>query len=287
MSRRYSASELVENCAELGTMPEIYFRVRKVIEHPAATVVKVAQEISTDPVLTARVLRAVNSPLFGLSGKVETVMRAVTVLGTQTVHDLVLAAAVTGAFSAVSSAAINMRQFWRMSLLTGLVARSLAKECRMIDPERPFVEGLLSRVGVIVMTQRIGSLIAVVTRHAISTGTPRHQSETAFIGCDYAQVGAELLRTWELPQTIVNAIEHHLNPSEDEAMETLILHAAATIAGRYETGPVSRQNAINIDPQVMARLEINSYTLEAVGERAIADLSATEEVMFPAHSKAA
>jgi HD-like signal output (HDOD) protein len=287
MSRRYTASELVDNCTELGTLPEIYFRVRAVIDDPATTVASVAREISADPALTGRVLRTVNSPLFGLSGKVETVMRAVTVLGTQTVHDLVLAAAVTGAFSGATKSPLNMRQFWRMSLLTGLIARGLGKNCGLMDPERPFVEGLLSRVGMVVMAERIGALMAVVTRHALNTGSPRHQAETAFIGCDYAQTGAELLRRWSLPVSIVTSVERHLKPSLDDPMEILILHAAAVVAARYETGPVSRQRAIAMDPAILARLEVDTYILEAAGERGIADLSATEEIMFPARSKAA
>ena len=317
MSRRYSASELVDDCAALGAMPEIYFRVRKVIDDPATTVSAVAGGISTDPALTARVLRAVNSPLFGLSGKIETVMRAVTVLGTQTVHDLVLAASVTGAFTAAPNSTFtqksvtcathcrlhhrapklgmcrlnwrllsNMRQFWRMSLLTGLTARALSKECGLIDAERPFVEGLLSRVGMMIMAERIGSLIAAVARHAVSTGTARHASESAFIGCNYAQAGAELLRRWHLPDSITSAIERHPQPGRDDPVDVPILHAAALIAARYETGPVSRQREVAIDADILSWLGLDGYAVQAAGESAIAELAATEEVMFPA-SKAA
>jgi HD-like signal output (HDOD) protein len=287
MSRRYGASELVDNSDELSAMPETYLRVRAAIDDPATTLAKVAHEIAIDPVITARVLRAVNSPLFGQSGKVDTVLRAVTVLGTQAVHDLVLATSVTCAFSGVANSVMNMRQFWRMSLLTGLVARGLGKRGGMIDAERLFVEGLLSRVGMVVMAQRIGSLVAVVTRHAINTGTSRHLSETAFIGCNYPQTGAELLRRWKLPESIVNAIEHHLDPNVDSSDEILILHAAALTAARYENGPVSRQSSIAIAPEILEKLGLDPYSLETAGGQAIAELAPTEEVMFPAHSKAA
>ncbi|HED35055.1 MAG TPA: HDOD domain-containing protein, partial [Gammaproteobacteria bacterium] len=87
----YTAQTLIKESIELISLPDVYIRLREVITSPNSSMSDVAQIIAHDPSITARLLKLVNSPFFGLVSKVDTMTRAINLLGTQQVHDLVLA----------------------------------------------------------------------------------------------------------------------------------------------------------------------------------------------------
>ena len=111
-----------------------------------------------DPGLTARVLRLANSSFYGFRAKVETITRAVTLLGRQQIHDVVLATSVARAFTDVDIEMMDVSRFWRESIYTALVSRIVAKLCNVLDSERLFVHGLLCDLGHLIMYQKIPEL---------------------------------------------------------------------------------------------------------------------------------
>lgn len=231
MSRHYTPQELTDGFAELHTLPEVYFRIKAVVDDPGAQVTDLVRELSTDPAMTARLLRVVNSPLYRLGGKVDTVQRAVNVLGTRAVHDLVLATSVTGMVTRRALGDLDMRTHWRESLAIAMMAQALGEACRLPNSDRLFVAGLLSRLGQVVIYERIGAIASVVARHALSKRLPSHLAQRNFLGCHFAQVGAALLRKWRLPETLCDAIGHHLDdPLTQPAPDAAMLQLAATIA---------------------------------------------------------
>ena len=91
--------ELVACVEKLASLPAVYHRIRDLLDDPDSSVLELSEAVSSDVAITARVLRVVNSVLYGFPGKVETVSRAVNLMGMQQVHDLVLSTSVIGAFS--------------------------------------------------------------------------------------------------------------------------------------------------------------------------------------------
>ena len=112
-----SAEELIENCSSLVSLPEVYLQVKAVIDDPESTMADLARAISIDPGMTAMVLKLVNSAFYAMPRKVETISRAVGILGMQPLHDLVLAVSVTKAFSGLSQQVMNMNIFWARSTI--------------------------------------------------------------------------------------------------------------------------------------------------------------------------
>lgn len=235
MSRHFTPQELVEGFAELHTLPEVYFRIKAVVDNPDSQVTDLVREVSTDPALTARILRVVNSPLYRTGGKVETVARAVKVLGTRAIHDLVLATSVTGMITRRALGELDLRTHWRESLAVAMVARALGEACRLVDRDRLFVAGLLSRLGQVVMYERIGTIVSVVARHASAKQLPLHRAQRSFLGCHFGEVGAALLRKWRLPESLCGAVAAHLDaPAAQETPDVGLLRLAAALAPRVE-----------------------------------------------------
>ena len=124
--------EEITSAAKLVTLPDLYIRLRAVIDDPDFYMGQVAEVIANDPAMTARVLKLVNSAFFGLPAKIDTVSRAVGMLGTQQIHDLVLASSVTETFSGMSTNVVDMQIFWHRSVYSAVAARLIAAKCNVL-----------------------------------------------------------------------------------------------------------------------------------------------------------
>ncbi|NJN36776.1 MAG: HDOD domain-containing protein [Nitrospiraceae bacterium] len=121
-----SAHELVQSCTSIFTLPEIYFRVRGVVDDPSSTMGDLADALKLDPAISARVLRIVNSPLYGLPKQIDTITRAVSLLGMQAINDLVTATTVGRTFSGMTIQLMDGPKFWRKSVLCALLSGKIA-----------------------------------------------------------------------------------------------------------------------------------------------------------------
>lgn len=225
------ATELVEEVDGLLTLPSVYFEIRRLVEAPNTDIVEVAKAISKDPALAARLLRIVNSPAYAQSRPVVTVSRAVTMLGLNQIHDLCLAASLATTFSRLHPRLMDVRTFWRNSLLRAISARVLARQIRVMDRERLFVLGLLADVGHMVIYMRIPDQASRLEALARDGATPLFQLERQHLGCDYAQAGAALLRRWKLPESLWQPIGQQTapNPGEPHALESALLNIVSAL----------------------------------------------------------
>jgi HD-like signal output (HDOD) protein len=219
------------------SLPEVYLQVKKVIDDPEATMADLAAAISIDPGMTAMVLKLVNSAFYGMPRKVETISRAVGILGMQPLHDLVLAVSVTKSFSGLSQQVMNMKIFWANSIFSALAARELARKCFLVDSERMFVEGLLRDLGHLLLYQHLPEQAEEAMKTSANTGEPIHTTEQRLLGFDYTQVGKALVDTWQLPKNLGEAIRHQNNPSAtpDYQFEAALLNIAGALTEGFQS----------------------------------------------------
>jgi len=250
-----SAEQIARSTNALITLPAVYLRARAALQDPNASLAEAADVIACDPAMTARLLRIANSAFFGFAAPVQTVARAVNLLGTEQVHDLLLATSVSSVFAGVSRELVDMEVFWRRGVLCGVAARLLAARCNVLDSERLFVEGLLHEVGHLVLFQHLPESAASAMRRAGQTGTPLFRVERELLGCDYAEVGSELLRLWQLPASLQESVRWHVEPerARDFPLEVAIVHMAwcLTDAGQ----PVPSAQALQLTGLVELDLE--------------------------------
>jgi len=230
--------EQVTANAKLISLPEVYLRVKELLAQPDFSMADVAMVIGQDPALTTRLLRLVNSPYFGLAAKIETVFRAINMLGTRQVHDLALATSVAHSFADMPSEVMDMPKFWRRSVLCGLVSRGLAKAAGVPESERLFVAGLLRDIGHLVMYQTVPEPCRQAMLEAERREQPLYLVEREIIGIDYTRVGGVLMRQWQLPGSLREVTEFHVEPRRALAypMETYLLHIASLLVTAEETG---------------------------------------------------
>ena len=224
--------DLVTGSIKLVSVPELYVRINEAVESPASTTAKIGQIISQDPALTAHLLRIANSPLYGFTSKIDTISRAVMVIGTRGLRDLALAASAVDVFSRIPGTTISMASFWRHSIFTGVIARLLAGRCNVLHSERLFVTGLLHDIGQLIIFYKLPEMARDVLNRSRGAGQVQHEVEREILGFDHAMVGGEILRTWNLPESISQAVTFHHEPSgaDDYALEAAIVHLASSLA---------------------------------------------------------
>ncbi len=234
-----TAQEMVSKIKELASLPAVYSQVRSVLDNPDSSVNDLANVVAADAALTVRLLHVVNSVYFGLMSRVDTVSRAIGVLGMQQVHDIVLATSVSAMFKGMSPASMNMTRFWSDSVLRALIARTGAEMVRAGDLERFFVSGLLADLGHLVMYQVEPKLAEQAQRQSELEAKPLDETERGLLGCDYAQVGAALTAKWNLPPRLSAAIEAQIRPAS--APETFQRDAALLNLARIMVGGMERK----------------------------------------------
>jgi HD-like signal output (HDOD) protein len=132
---------LLKQAGELPSLPEVYIRVTELLETESATGQKIGEAVQTDPVLTARILKLINSAYYGLQNPVTSISQAVTLLGRQQV---LVGSVLAGVFKDFDTTTFPLRDFWQHCIKTAIIARQLAMQnARVIDHEAFFTAGLL------------------------------------------------------------------------------------------------------------------------------------------------
>jgi HD-like signal output (HDOD) protein len=247
-----------------------------------------ANVLKLDPAISARVLRMVNSPLYGLPKQVDTISRAVSLLGTQAIHALVTATTVGRTFSGMTIQLMDGPKFWRKSVLCALLAGKMAKSCGVDDSERFFIEGLLRDIGHLVLYQTVPQRAQSALVEADYLDGSLAEVEQSNIGCDFAEVGAELIRAWGMPVQIEQAVRHHLSPSEagDFALHASIVHLAGVVADHEELEPDRRRETLPFNPFALNTTKFSPTDLPTLLTDAHAQLQDTLALIQP-HAMAA
>ncbi len=232
MNSQTTPSALAREVLDLVSLPEIYLKVRELLQDPDATLVDVGQVLSVDPGLAGRILRIANSAFCGLTAPTESVPQAVILLGSQTIHDLVLTTSIARAFSGIPQDLVNMEQFWRTSVFCGAHAMVIADDRGIIDSDRIFTIGLLAHIGRLVLYLHLPAVMREAHLATLEKGISISKALEDRLGFDDAAVAGELLSAWKLPNALVEPVRNHTHPGHhrDSGLGTAIVHVASTIS---------------------------------------------------------
>jgi putative nucleotidyltransferase with HDIG domain len=243
---------------------------------------RLAELISYDPSLTGEVMKRCNSAFFRGAEPTPDVFAAVTRLGFNEVHSVVMT--LSGA-SAVSRAriegALDAGSLWRHSLRTTMAAGAVAHQLR--EPEGvASTAGLLHDVGKLVFAAVEGAAYAELMRRADASRSALAHAEEAGLGVTHAEAGARLLARWGLPESIVHAVRyHHDSPAAAVPYERLAatVHLANYLAHRMTGGEAPALDPAAADPEAVSLLQLTAEDVSEVMERAEQRLQQAQEVL--------
>lgn len=228
MSKYASPAELLESERDLVSLPDVALRLQEAIDDPRSTAETIGAIVACDPALTARLLRLANSPIYGFSGRIDTVSRAVTLVGMEPLYHLALATSAVSTFRNLPVQLIDMDEFWVQSTYCAVVARLFAKEVKVLYPERLFVAGLLHAIGALLIYLKCPDEAREILLASQGQRRLVPLLEKALLGFTYADVGAEIAKQWNMPAWLCEAIACHLAPETANCypLETALLHLA-------------------------------------------------------------
>ncbi len=274
------AEQLVASSVNLVTLPVIFERVKRVIDDPDSSVADLAQVIATDPAITARLLKLVNSAYLGLGAQVDSLLHTATLLGMNPIHDLVLASSVVDTFDRVRPELMDVSKFWRAGVFRSLAAAALARKSGAADPGRVFTLALMSDLGHMVLFLKVPELAAQAKEQTRDQPWKRAWVERELIGCDFAQVGGALMDAWKLPASFGAVIRQQNTPHKAgaHALEASLLHIAALLAeGRiFQDGNLAFD--AQIEPFAWKTLGLNAECLGEILQEVETDLASTSQL---------
>lgn len=232
MSANRPLDRMIEASANLVSLPDVFHRINAAVEHPFSTLDQIAAIIMEDPGLTARLLKIANSSFYSLPHPVETISRALTVVGTRQLRDLVMATVAVNQFNGVPDNLLNISDFWRHSIACGLAARVIATYRREANVESFYVAGLLHDVGRLLLFMIRPEVSARMMQEARENKMLLHQAERQIVGFDHAEIGGALLEKWKLPERLYQMVRWHHQPSlgENHAETATVIHIADIVA---------------------------------------------------------
>lgn len=214
--RELTISSIVNRVNQLPETPQIAFKVIRLLNDPDFEMDDLADVLSTDQALTAKLLKLCNSAYYGLSRKVTTVTEAIMVLGINTVKSIVLAVTTKNSMNrGLMGYRMESGELWQHSLNNAEVCRFLATKIDYYEPEEAFIAGLLHDVGKIILNEHALPEIYKATNLHLDENISLDQAERTILSFDHAAIGAALAEKWNFPIVLVEAIRNHHSLSPD------------------------------------------------------------------------
>ena len=229
---------IVRGVTKVASLPTVFVKLDEAINSPRSTNKDLAKIISDDTALAARLLRIANSALYNFPQKIDTVTHAITVIGISQLRDLVLACSVIKMFKDMPEDMLTMESFWRHSMACGIAARVIAGTRREANVERFFVAGLLHDIGRLIMLMEMTQEMSIVFGTREKTPELLYSIEHELLGFDHARLGGLLLKAWQLPERLEEAVtfHHHPHRARKFPIDASIIHLADIIANAMRLG---------------------------------------------------
>jgi len=266
-------SELVEKLRDIPTLSLVVTRVMELVNDPRTSAPQIADVLKRDQILTAKVLRLVNSSFYNLSNQVTDVSRALGFLGFNTISMLVLGTSVFSSFEIKAVAGFNVLHFWKHSLATAIAAELIARKIKLPQPENCFTCGLLHDLGKMALFKVDSAMLAKVVTHSNKNNVSFLQAETDLGLPGHTIMGERLAEHWKLPLVIRKTIRYHhrdIEPLESVYAEMkpviMVVTLANTLAKRLELGASGDQLKPEYPPNYLKALNINFETITELEE---------------------
>jgi putative nucleotidyltransferase with HDIG domain len=191
---------------DLPPMPIVATKVIQLVESGKADAEEIARAISSDPAVSARLLKISNSAAYGRQRKIQTLSHAVVILGHNTLKGLVVAASLKEIYK---PGGLTENMLWEHSFGAGVAARIIAAHLRCGDSDEAFLAGLFHDIGKIIMNLREKEKFQLVIERCYNEMLPFEEIEQTIFHYTHAELGGHVLEKWNLPNALITAVMQH------------------------------------------------------------------------------
>ena len=250
----------IENIETLPTLPSVLHKLLGVIENPKVSLREIGSFISNDPVLTTRVLRAVNSPIYGFPGRIASINQSLVLLGVNLIRGLLLGVSV---FEAMKKALAGL---WEHSVGCATAARIIGQKIGLKEPDEVAVAALLHDIGKVIFSLKFQADYERVLEDAARREVFVFQGEKEFFGINHAEAGGWIAQKWHFPPALTEIIEYHHKPhlARQVPVPTAVVHLADILVRARGFGFAGDPFVPAIHPQAWELLKLSEGDLEVI-----------------------
>ena len=261
--------KIINRIDDLPTLPRTVLRITELVNDPKSSAKDLARVITDDQILTARLLKLVNSSFYGLPQRVSTVTGAIVLIGFDAIRNLLLTTSVFDLFAARNKKKQQKQEkYWDHSLGCAVGAKVIGNYLRHDNIEELFVAGLLHDIGKIVemmfQPDEFSKVVAVIKRKNILMV----EAEDKILGYSHAEIGKLLAEKWNLPVKLVQIIAHHHQPNlaGSFALEAAVVHLADIFCRALNMGFGGDNKIPPLDRLAWESLKIKTAAFETIME---------------------
>jgi putative nucleotidyltransferase with HDIG domain len=252
-----SLINVISKIESLPSLPSLYQEVVEEVNSPNGSLARVGEIISTDVGMSAKLLQLVNSAFFGLPAPVSSTVRAVNLLGLETIKTLILTIKIFSQFDCAGLPSYFISSLLDHSISTGILARSIAtqEDLEQNRIDQAFMAGLLHDIGKLILLDKLPSKCLEISDAVNSGDYQLWEAEQKVLGTSHAQVGAYLMGIWGFPESVVEAIAFHHCPSKCSNSSFGIL-SVIHLANASEHDDHAKNNGNRLDTDYLDKLGI-------------------------------
>lgn len=273
---------LLRHDVSIPSLPQLFLEFQNLLDSHTTTATELAQAMGQDPGLSAQLLRLANSAFFGFPFEVDTVTKAVTLIGVQQISALAMGASVMSLFKDIPPEVLVMERFWMHCIACGMLAREICCRQGVGNPERCFLAGLLHDIGLLALLKTAPTREREALAWSLEHETPLDEAERQLLGFDHAGFGGMLLERWNLPGVFSScALEHHAPGPNLPHGEAYVVHAAETMATALGIGASSEYFVGPPAQGIWDRLDLTPAAVTEIVETVDSRLEETFQVLLP------
>lgn len=267
MEKAKKIEKIVNKIEEIPTIPAVTEYIRKLFRSEDVTFKQVLNLVEKDPPLALKILKLANSSFYGFINNVNTVERALVLLGFNEVRNVVIGFSMQQHFN-VKDDRLDMKKFWRHSVVCSQIAKYLGKYFDVLDDGSFFLSGLMHDIGKLVIAQYFNEDFHLIADHVVTNNTTFSKAERAVLGTTHYQIAANLLQRWKIPQSVVMQVFYHHAPWQDKnTTPAAIVVYLANVFTKIEgftclDGEAHIDITATLTPQMLEFLNKNGFELD-------------------------
>ena len=264
----------VEHINALPTVPSTLRRLSVLIEKPKITLDEISRFVANDPALTTKVLKMVNSAIYGFPGRISSVSHAIMLLGLNVVKGLLLGVSV---FEIMQTSMLGL---WDHSVGCALVSRLIAVKKGLKEPDEVSVAGLLHDIGKVILILEFSKEYEAAIKDAQTQGIIISEAEKNHFAESHANVGGWLAEKWRFPRNLVEIMENHHKPqlSRIAQTETAIVHLSDIIIRARGVGFAGDNSLPVINAAAFEMLKLTEADMKEILKEMENSLEGTEDI---------
>ncbi len=281
-NRKAKYQRAVSRLSDLPTIPSTLLRIWRLVDSPDFSASDLGKVIAMDQALSAKIMRLVNSPYYGLRGKILSAERAITLLGFETIKSLSVCISVVTALAPEKGKKSNleMSALWRHSISTGIISKFLAKQRKGAEADAAFSGGVLHDLGKFVMNLTISDKYAEVVELAEREKMFIRDAEEEVLGADHTHFGLLLSNNWAFPGPLREAIANHHDADVKDSNDVVgIVSVANNLANVLDVHASGNCRETERDIESLSKFGVSEDQTEDFLSRMQEQISQAQEFM--------